>query len=127
MTTTLTLASLPPSANHIWRTGKRGTYRNPKYVAWLQAEGLLLKSQMRGQEKFDEPVCVQMDLRQPRSNADLDNRLKPTSDLLESVGVVSNDKLIWRWDFGWQMGMPKGIAAYIEIMPIYAIRMARAA
>ena len=119
MTTTLTLATLPPSANIIWRTTKTGrTYLNPDYKAWLKAEGLLLKSQLRGQRKFDEPVCVQMDLRQPRSNADLDNRLKPISDLLEAVGAVSNDKIIHRWDFGWQSMMPKGIAAYIEIMPL---------
>ena len=124
MTTTLTLATLPPSANVIWRTGKGGTYRNPKYVAWLQAEGLLLKSQLRGQKKFDEPVCVQMDLRQPRANSDLYNRLKPISDLLEAVGAVSNDKIIHRWDFGWQIMMPKGIAAYIEIMPLHELRMA---
>ena len=118
MTTTLTLATLPPSANIIWRQGKRGTYRNPKYVAWLEAEGLLLKSQLRGQKKFDVPVRVNMDLRQPRANADLDNRLKPISDLLESVGVVSNDKLIHRWNFGWFMGAPVGPAAYIEVSPV---------
>ena len=118
MTTTLTLATLPPSANVIWRQGKRGTYRNPKYVAWLEAEGLLLKSQLRGQTKFDVPVRVNMDLRQPRANADLDNRLKPISDLLESVGVVSNDKLIHRWNFGWFMGAPVGPAAYIEVSPV---------
>ena len=120
MTTTLTLATLPPSANVIWRTGKRGTYRNPKYVAWLQAEGLLLKSQLRGQKVFDVPVRVDMDLRRPRANADLDNRLKPIADLLELIGAVSNDKLIHHWDIRWAKFLTNGQAANIFIQALPA-------
>ncbi len=119
MTTTLTLATLPPSANVIWRQGRSGTYRNPKYVAWLQAEGLLLKSQLRGQKKFSEPVSVTMGLRQPRSNSDLDNRIKPVGDLLEAIGAVSDDKLIHHWDIRWSKLLTNGQAAniFIQAMP----------
>ena len=118
MTTTLTLATLPPSANVIWRQGKRGTYRNPKYVAWLNTEGLLLKSQLRGQKKFDGPVSVNLALRRPRANSDLDNRLKPISDLLQSIGAVANDKLVHHWNLYWCKVLPEGHAARIVIGPI---------
>lgn len=119
MTTTLTLATLPPSANVIWRTGKSGTYRNPKYVAWLEAEGLLLKSQLRGQKKYDEPVAVILALRRPRTNSDLDNRLKPISDLLQSIGAISNDKLVCHWNLYWSTLLPKPYAGRISIQPLY--------
>ena len=118
MTTTLTLATLPPSANIIWRTGKRGTYRNPKYVAWLEAEGLLLKSQLRGQKKYDAPVYVKMELRRPRKNSDLDNRLKGTGDLLQAIGAITDDKLIIGWIAYWADDLPKGVAAEITIFSI---------
>ena len=120
MTTTLTLATLPPSANIIWRQGKRGTYRNPKYVAWLEAEGLLLKGQLRGQKKFSEPVSVTMGLRRPRANSDLDNRIKPVGDLLEAIGVISNDKLIHHWDIRWSKTLTTGQAANIFIQAFAA-------
>ena len=118
MTTTLTLATLPPSANVIWRTGRSGTYRNPKYVAWLNSEGLLLKSQLRGQTKFNEPVYVTMPMRRPRINSDADNRIKPVGDLLQTIGAVSNDKLIDGWKVFWSTTLPKGIAAQIRIEPV---------
>ena len=120
MTTTLTLATLPPSANVIWRTGKGGTYRNPKYVAWLNTEGLLLKSQLRGQTKFSEPVSITMWLKQPRANSDLDNRLKPLGDLIASVGAIANDKLVHHWNIRWSQLLPKGIAGKIVIGPLLA-------
>ena len=119
MTTTLTLATLPPSANVIWRTTKTGrTYLNPEYKEWRKATIPLLKSQLRGQKKFDGPVSVNLALRRPRANSDLDNRLKPISDLLESIGAIANDKLVHHWNLYWCKVLPEGHAARIAIGPI---------
>ena len=80
----------------------------------------MLKSQLRGQAKFDEPVSILLWLKQPRANSDLDNRLKPLGDLIASVGAITNDKLVHHWDIRWSQNLPKDIAGRILISPLLA-------
>ena len=117
------LAHLPPSANHIWRHTKSGkTYRTDKYLAWLNAEGWNVKSQMPSQPKFASQVHITCPMRRPRANADLDNRLKGIGDLLQSVGAIADDKQIMGWNAWWCLDLPKGVAAAITIERWGAIR-----
>lgn len=115
--TRLQLESLPPSVNHIYRHTKRGTFRTQEYNVWANAVGYSVNRQMAGQAKWDEPVYITAALRRPRSNADLDNRLKGLGDLLQSHGVIANDKLIDGWNVWWSRSLPEGIAAEITITP----------
>lgn len=116
MKTRLTLAYLPPSTNSLWRHAKGGkAYRTNEYQTWLNGEGWNLKAQMKGQPTWSGPVYITMAMRRPRPNADIDNRLKGTGDLLESLGVITNDKLIHGWNAYWSDALPKGVAAEISI------------
>lgn len=119
--TRLQLEHLPPSVNHIYRsaksraTGALKVYRTQEYNTWANAMGYAINRQMAGQARFDGPVYIVVAMRRPRANADLDNRLKPLADLLQGLGVITNDKLIHGWNAYWSNDLPAGIAAEISI------------
>lgn len=115
MKTRITLAALPPSVNHIYRHTCTGVYRTAAYNAWANGEILRLKRQMENQLRWSTPVYVTAALKRPRSNADLDNRLKGIADLMQSLGIISDDKLIHGWNCYWTESLPTGIAAEISI------------
>lgn len=115
MKTRLQLEALPPSVNHIYRHTRRGTFRTEAYNTWANAVGYSLNRQMAGQPKWDESVYITAALRRPRSNADLDNRLKGLGDLLQAYGVIANDKHIHGWNAFWSEDLPEGVAAEISI------------
>jgi len=115
MKTRLQLEALPPSVNHIYRHTKRGTFKTAEYNTWANAVGYQVNRQMAGQPKWNEPVYVTLAMRRPRANCDVDNRLKGFGDLLQSHGVISNDKLIHGWNAFWSTSLPDGIAAEISI------------
>ena len=82
--------SYPPSANRIWRTSRGRTYRAPNYVNWLEREGWNIIQQRQG--GIVGPYRLQMSVVRPdRRKRDLDNLIKPVSDLLKSVGVIGDD------------------------------------
>lgn len=114
--TRVTLNQLPPSVNAIWRHGRGGkTYRTEAYVTWANGEGYTLNRQLAGQHKFTGPVLVTIAMRRPRSNADLDNRLKGIFDLLQSSGAIANDKDIVGVSAFWSKLLPEGISAEVTI------------
>lgn len=114
--TRLHLLSLPPSTNAIWRHTKGGqTYRAPAYVKWLGGERWNMKAQLMKQHKFTGPVSVTVGMRRPCASADLDNRIKATLDLLQTVGAIDNDANVVRLEIFWTEAMPDGVAAEITI------------
>lgn len=115
MKTRITLGALPPSVNHIYRHTRRGTFRTEAYNTWANAETWSISRQMAGQPRWWAPVYITAALRRPRSNADLDNRLKGIADLMQSLGIIANDKLIHGWNCYWTESLPAGIAAEISI------------
>jgi Holliday junction resolvase RusA-like endonuclease len=92
--TLISLPVVPPSVNRIWRHGSGRTYRIPAYTKWLNTMGLIAKGQMRGQPTWDVPVKVEILMRRPRKNSDVDNRIKAVLDLLQAIGVIANDNLV---------------------------------
>ena len=86
-----------------------------------------LKAQLAGQHKFTGPVYVTGAFRRPRTNADLDNRLKGIADLLQLVGVIDNDKNIMGVECVVERGLAGRRGAEISIVQADAVRMARAA
>ncbi len=115
--TRLTLAALPPSVNPIYRHTKRGIFRTEAYNTWANGEGWLLKSQIVNQPKWSQPVYIVGRFRRPRTNSDLDNRLKGIADLLQQLGIIENDRLIEGWNVCWSHDLAEGVAAELSISP----------
>ena len=77
---------MPPSANHIWRSGRGRVYRSPEYMAWRTEAGWLAKSC----KPIAGPVCIEIAV-SPKGRGDVDNRIKPTIDALVSSGLIEGD------------------------------------
>jgi Holliday junction resolvase RusA-like endonuclease len=113
--TRITLAHLPPSVNHAYSHTRTGVRRSDAYRTWLQGEGHSVNRQLAGQTKFDGPVFITLAMKRPRSNADLDNRIKPIFDLLQAHGIISNDKHVHGLHVWWDQHLPEGICAEIYV------------
>jgi Holliday junction resolvase RusA-like endonuclease len=125
MKTRLTLAHLPPSVNAIWRFTKAGKmYRTAEYMTFLRGEAWNLVPQLNNQHKFVGPVYITVAMRRPRSNSDLDNRIKGLGDLLQYVGAIDNDKNVDGWNVYWSRDLPQGVAAEITIVQADALEAA---
>ncbi len=95
----------PPSANRIWCI--RGTYivKTGEYNSWLKEAGLVLRSQVKG--RFSDCYALRIQAgRRGDVHYDIGNYEKPISDLLESAGVVKNDKLCQSISVEWVSGVP---------------------
>jgi Holliday junction resolvase RusA-like endonuclease len=85
--------------NQIWRSRRGGgggrprVYRDPRYTRWLRDAGnQWLTQRPKGFVTIEGPFEVIIQLGKLRINADADNRIKPTLDALQQMGVVANDK-----------------------------------
>lgn len=84
----IVLTRPPPSVNHMFRTGDGNRrYRSSEYNTWKKEAGWEVASQRP--LKFLDDVAVVIELKRPRINADVDNRIKPALDLL--TGLVWPD------------------------------------
>lgn len=90
----------PPSANRLWTRTKKGMRRSDEYLAWLDEAGWQAKSQRVGSIRGPYKISIQA-TRPDKRHRDLDNILKPTSDVLQHVGIIENDHLcemlVARW------------------------------
>lgn len=85
---------LPPSANSLWRSGRKRTYKSEEYTTW---QALSAKA-IHEQETPDPPITKHYHLRLVLGfeiRPDIDNLLKATNDILQHCGVVANDKQNW--------------------------------
>ncbi len=80
---------LPPSANDMNNYGRGKVYRSKAYQRWLNDAGLIIKSQKP--EGIVGAYRLTIQAVRQNKRADIDNIIKPTSDLLQLVGVVAND------------------------------------
>jgi Holliday junction resolvase RusA-like endonuclease len=122
MKTRLTLATLPPSVNAIWRHTRGGKmYRTAEYMTFLRGEEWNLAPQLKGQHKFTGPVFLTIAMKRPRANSDLDNRAKGLLDLLQHVQAIDNDKNVMGLNLYWSRDLPAGVAAEITIVQADAL------
>lgn len=80
----------PPSANNLWERARHGMRKTDAYKNWL----LYAASEARKQkpEAIDGPYHLSIQVKRPdKRRRDLDNLVKPISDLLVSVGVIEDD------------------------------------
>jgi crossover junction endodeoxyribonuclease RusA len=96
---TLTLP-YPPSQNHIWKRGRTGMYRAPRYMSWLTAAGYALSAQHPGCIRGDYRIKITLG-RPDKRRRDLDNTEKVVSDLLVRHGVIEDDSKAVQISLAW--------------------------
>ena len=125
MKTRLTLSALPPSVNSIWRHTRGGkTYRTAEYMTFIRGEEWSIQPQLIRQHRFTGPVYITLAMKRPRSNSDLDNRIKGVLDLLQHVSAIANDKDVMGINAYWSRDLPEGVAAEITIVQADALEAA---
>jgi Holliday junction resolvase RusA-like endonuclease len=85
--------TVPPSVNRCWANAPgRGRIKTAAYREWLTIAGYEIKPKIAGRAPIETPYILRIELSAPRY--DIDNVVKPISDLLQTMGVVSDDKLM---------------------------------
>lgn len=91
---TIDLPCGPFSTNDLYhpivRNGKPALVRSKAYLNWIEAAGYLLNSQRPGRVSgpFASHIYIEDGVR-----LDIDNCVKSLHDVLQSQGVIDNDKL----------------------------------
>ena len=80
----------PPSANRLWRRSGTHMHKSKTYTDWLKEAGWQVIAQKPGGIKGPYKISINA-VRPDKRRRDLDNLLKPISDVLVSVGVVADD------------------------------------
>lgn len=84
---------MPPSLNGIFTNRRGGRAKTTAYKRWKDVASWQVKLQHDG-DPLEGPASVTMSMPRPRSNADIDNRIKPVLDALEAGGALGNDKQV---------------------------------
>lgn len=99
-------------ANRMWTHGYKGPKLSAKYEKWLHDAGYLALGQRQG--KISGPYKLTIHAVRPdRKKRDLDNIIKPISDLLVSVGIIQDDHLCEMLSARW-VTQGEGITVRIE-------------
>lgn len=92
---------LPPSANAVWRSIARQRSNGKAFVTVvLSKEGRQFKrdaaSWLNAQrtEVLEGPVSIRMTVFFPNRRGDLDNRTKPTLDVLQGVAYTNDSQIV---------------------------------
>ena len=84
---------MPISTNRLWVPIRRGSsvsvVKSKDYLAWISEAGYKLNSQRPGMVVGHFALHLWVG----RNRLDLDNAVKATLDLLQSQGVIENDRL----------------------------------
>lgn len=84
----------PLSANQLWRPVRRGNgaamVKSKEYLSWISECGFKLNVQRPG--RVSGPYCLHLYVTK-NWRGDLGNAEKAVSDILQSQGIVDNDKL----------------------------------
>ncbi len=80
----------PPSANRLWVRARKGMRKSDAYSDWLTEAGWEAKRQRPASILGPYKISVTAS-RPDKRRRDLDNILKPISDLLQSIGVIRDD------------------------------------
>ena len=99
----ITLDGLPPTVNHLYRTGGRHRYKTPEGVAYQEAtveEMRRLRKASRALGPYLTgpylgPVALHIVMTaRSRRRWDLDNRVKAVQDCLQMAGIIKDDSQI---------------------------------
>ena len=83
----------PISTNNLWKPVKRGKHAymiaSKEYLDWQSLAGLTLNTQRPGLVEGPYALTITVS---SKWRGDLDNCIKAASDVLQSQGVITNDK-----------------------------------
>lgn len=105
--------SLPPSANRLWRRSGKTIHASSEYTAWLREAGYIAISQRQGAIAGPYKLTIQAK-RPDKRRRDIDNLIKPTSDLLVSIGAVADDSDCEMVSARW---VTQGEGLYVRLEP----------
>jgi Holliday junction resolvase RusA-like endonuclease len=90
------LLPVPPSTNNLFRNGSHGgRYKTKAYKAWLTEACWEIKLQRPPTLHPPLRTCLRVLIEAPLGpNRDIDNGLKAVLDVLTTMGVYADDKLI---------------------------------
>lgn len=97
----ITLDGLPPTVNHLYRTGGRHRYKTAEGAAYQEATAAEMRAQReevparhcRG--PYLGPVALHIVMTsRTRRRWDLDNRVKAVQDCLQMAGIIKDDSQI---------------------------------
>jgi crossover junction endodeoxyribonuclease RusA len=91
----------PPSANNLWRSNRGRVHKHPKYTAWLTEAGIGLMSQRQAAGISGTYRLSLIAARPDKRRRDLDNLIKPISDLLVKAGFIDDDCLAQKIEAEW--------------------------
>lgn len=88
--------SLPPSINHAYYHGKRGTFKTAEAKAWQERAAYELARARSCDEVYKGRVEVRISaFKGDWRERDLDNLMKLTMDAIQDSGVIRNDNQIY--------------------------------
>lgn len=97
----ITLDGLPPTVNHLYRTGGRHRYKTAEGVAYQEATAAKMRAQRemlparRCVGPYLGPVALHIVMTsRTRRRWDLDNRVKAVQDCLQMAGIIKDDSQI---------------------------------
>ena len=92
MTITIQTAHIPPSVNECYaNVAGKGRVRTKRYKLWSQASGWDFNG--KGAIKGPFSCVITIDRSARHRASDIDNRIKPTMDMLQAHGIIENDNL----------------------------------
>ena len=98
---TLLFLPMPPSSNNCFFNlpNMKGRAKSGEYKTWIAEAGLRLKAQRPLKFLGDVEVHYRFGPRNRRG--DVENRIKPVSDLLSAYGVIKDDRYIVKLTAEW--------------------------
>lgn len=116
MTITFTLDA-PPSVNRVWRHAGTRVYKDTRYVAWQRTAGRQVMAKRPGRFPPGTQVAVIIRAGKAKRARDLDNYGKGILDLIQSLGIVDNDRNVSDLRLAWDTGIEPG-RVQVEIRAI---------
>ena len=91
------LKGLPPTVNHMYRTGRNGIrYKRIEVEEWQEEVSGIIREAWGEKPPYEGNVEVRVLFRvKDNRRWDIDNRLKALFDCLEEGGAIKNDTQIW--------------------------------
>ncbi len=91
------LKGLPPTVNHMYRTGRNGIrYKRIEVGEWQEEVSGIICEAWGEKPPYEGNVEVRVVFRvKDNRRWDIDNRLKALFDCLEEGGAIKNDTQIW--------------------------------
>lgn len=108
----------PPSANRLWRNVGGKTIKSEEYRLWLATASWEIRAQRPA--RIDGPYTLEIVADAPdRRGRDIDNLIKPISDVLKLAGVYADDKAARKVSAEWSDVAPaKGAQVRARVTPI---------